>query len=171
MLQRIILAIVVLAIVIAGAVAFFPQLVRSEQAGGTASGAIPDTATKATVDYVHDGDTLFLSDGRKVRLLGINTPEIGDRAECYGEEATRELRELLPVGTTVWVVHDLEPFDQYGRSLLYVYTQEGLNVNLELLRRGAAEVEMYEPNVMLRDEIYAAQGAAQSADRGLWGVC
>lgn len=170
MFQRIFFAIVVIAILVAGAVAFYPQLVRQDT-GGTAPGAIPASATEAIIDYVHDGDTLFLRDGRKVRLLGINTPEIGERAQCYGDEATRALRELLPAGTPVWVVHDLEPFDQYGRSLLYVYTEDGLNVNLELLRLGAAEVEMYEPNVMLRDEIFDAQSAAKRANLGLWGAC
>jgi endonuclease YncB( thermonuclease family) len=53
----------------------------------TGSGApepvgIPVGATEAVVEYVHDGDTLFLDDGRKVRLLGINTPEIGEHQEC-----------------------------------------------------------------------------------------
>lgn len=136
-----------------------------------ASSGIPADATEAVVEYVHDGDTLFLDDGRKVRMLGINTPEIGEDAECYGEEATALLRSLLPEGTHVWVQHDLEPLDQYGRSLLFVYTDSGTNVNLELLREGAAYVEMYEPNVLLRDEVYAAQDAARTADLGLWAAC
>jgi micrococcal nuclease len=110
---------------------------------------IPPQATEATIDYVHDGDTLFLTDGRKVRLLGINTPEIGDNLECYGDEATTLLRSLLPEGTHVWVDADIEPLDQYGRSLLFIYTDDATNVNLELLNQGAAEVEMYEPNLLL----------------------
>ena len=128
-------------------------------------------ATAAVVEYVHDGDTLFLEDGRKVRLLGINTPEIGDDRECYGEEATAALRALLPEGTEVLVASDIEPLDQYGRSLLFVYTDGGLNVNLEMIAKGAATVEMYEPNVLLRDQLYAAERAARDAGLGLWGVC
>ncbi|MBX3098446.1 MAG: thermonuclease family protein [Salinibacterium sp.] len=138
---------------------------------GQSADAIPPDATEAVVEYVHDGDTLFLTDGRKVRMLGINTPEIGNNLECYGDEATALLRSLLPEGTHVWVEQDVEPLDQYGRSLLFVYTDDGTNVNLELLREGAAEVEMYRPNVLFRDEIYAAQDSARAADLGLWGAC
>jgi micrococcal nuclease len=104
-------------------------------------------------------------------MLGINTPEIGENHECYGDEATALLRSLLPEGARVWVQEDVEPLDQYGRSLLYVYTDDGTNVNLELLREGAAEVEMYSPNVLLQAEVYAAEDAARSADLGLWGAC
>lgn len=138
---------------------------------GTATAGIPSGATEATVDYVHDGDTLFLADGRKVRLLGINTPEIGKHLECYGTEATALTRQLLPAGTHVWVQRDIDELDQYGRSLLFIYRNDGLNVNLELLREGAAEVEMFKPNVLLHDEVYAAEDAARSARLGLWGAC
>lgn len=132
---------------------------------------IPSAATPAVVEYVHDGDTLFLDDGRKVRLLGINTPEIGENAECYGDEATALLRQLLPEATPVWVLADVEPLDQYGRSLLFIYTDDGLNVNLELLEQGAAEVEQYEPNLLLRDELHRAEDAARAAHLGLWEAC
>jgi micrococcal nuclease len=132
---------------------------------------IPPQATEATIDYVHDGDTLFLTDGRKVRLLGINTPEIGDNLECHGNEATALLRSLLPRGTHVWVNADLEPLDQYGRSLLFIYTDDATNINLELLKRGAAEVMMFAPNLLLEQSIEATESAARAARVGLWGVC
>lgn len=132
---------------------------------------IPADATEAEVEYVHDGDTLFLADGRKVRLLGINTPEIGENAECYGEEATTALRGLLPEGTHVWVVEDVEPLDQYGRSLLFIYTDDAVNVNLALLSSGMAEVEMYSPNLLLQNEVEAAEDAGRSAGLGLWAAC
>ncbi len=154
----------------------------SEQAGQTEptdpteqqpalEAGIPADATEAEVEYVHDGDTLFLADGRKVRLLGINTPEIGENAECYGEEATTALRGLLPEGTHVWVVDDVEPLDQYGRSLLFIYTDDAVNVNLALLSSGMAEVEMYSPNLLLQNEVEAAEDAARSAGLGLWAAC
>jgi micrococcal nuclease len=136
-----------------------------------AAGGVPSAATEATVDYVHDGDTLFLTDGRKVRMLGINTPEIGDNLECYGDEATGLLRQLLPEGTHVWVLPDIEPLDQYGRSLLFIYTDDSTNVNLEMLRQGAAEVEMYRPNLMFQAEIEATERSAVDAAAGLWGAC
>jgi micrococcal nuclease len=132
---------------------------------------IPPQATEATIDYVHDGDTLFLTDGRKVRLLGINTPEIGNNLECYGNEATTLLRSLLPKGTHVWVNADIEPLDQYGRSLLFIYKDDATNINLELLKQGAAEVMMYAPNLLLQQSIEATESAARAAGVGLWGAC
>ncbi len=132
---------------------------------------IPREATEATIEFVHDGDTVFLTDGRKVRLLGINTPEIGDEHECYGDEATSELRRMLPQGSLAWVLGDVEKLDQYGRSLLFIYTDAGTNVNLELLELGAAEVEMYDPNWLFEDELEQAEADARAADLGLWGAC
>lgn len=169
---------IVLILVVFAVVFWFTQrtgpadsIASAPEASAPATSGIPADATEAVVEYVHDGDTIFLTDGRKVRMLGINTPEIGEHAECYGDEATALTRALLPEGTHVWVQHDLEPLDQYGRSLLFVYTDDGTNVNLELLREGAAEVEMYTPNVLLRDEVYAAEDAARNADLGLWAAC
>jgi micrococcal nuclease len=136
-----------------------------------AATGIPAAATAAVVEYVHDGDTLFLEDGRKVRLLGINTPEIGDNAECYGNQARDELREWLPEGQAVWVLEDVEPLDQYGRSLLFVFLDDGTNVNLELITVGVAEVEQYSPNWLYSDELRSAEASAYEQGLGMWGVC
>ena len=136
-----------------------------------AASAIPGDAQPATVEYVHDGDTIFLTDGRKVRLLGINTPEVGDNLECYGDEATAALRSLLPEGAEVFVVSDVEALDQYGRSLLFIYLPDGTNVNLAMVRSGAAEVVQYDPNYLLQGELRAAEDAAYSEGAGLWGSC
>ena len=164
--------VVLLAVIAVVALGWF--LLREDPAGApppTAAAGIPAGATEAVVEYVHDGDTLFLTDARKVRMLGINTPEVGDHLECYGDEATAALRQLLPEGTPVWVLQDVEPLDQYGRSLLFVYTADGTNVNLALLAAGAATVEMYEPNVLLSAEVRAAEDSARAAGLGLWGAC
>src|SRR5687768_5946697 len=88
--------------------------------------SIPDDAVAATVNYVHDGDTLFLDTpddpNLKARLLAVDTPEVGD---CYGAEATALLRQLAPEGSTVYTLADEEPLDQYGRALLFVWTESG----------------------------------------------
>lgn len=133
--------------------------------------AIPSDAGTATVEYVHDGDTLFLTDGRKVRLLGIDTPEIGENAECFGREATDALRALLPEGTRVRTVADVNPEDRFGRSLLFLFLADGTLVNLELLREGYAETLIIAPNRLWTDELVAAEREAARADRGLWGAC
>ena len=155
----------------------------SSRSSGSASGmpqtatseadepSIPSAATEATIEFVVDGDTVFLDDGRKVRLLGIDTPEVGDNLECYGDEATALLRQLLPEGTPVWVLPDIDPLDQYGRSLLFIYTDAATNVNLELVRQGAAEVVQYDPNFLLQDALRAAERQAQSVGAGRWGSC
>ncbi|CAN5294681.1 thermonuclease family protein [soil metagenome] len=133
--------------------------------------AVPAGTEAAVVDYVHDGDTLFLEDGRKVRLLGIDTPEIGDHAECYGDEAKALLRTLLPKGTQVQVLADVQPLDRYGRSLLFIYTDDGTNINLELIEAGAAEAVVLKPNVMFASQLETAEDRAQAAGRGMWGQC
>jgi micrococcal nuclease len=170
--------VLVLVIVAFGAYFAYTRLadVSSPPIGGTGAPpageqGIPSSATEASVEYVHDGDTLFLTDGRKVRLLGINTPEIGENAECYGDEATAELKAMLPEGAHVWVLQDVEPLDQYGRSLLFIYTDSAVNVNLALISSGAAEVEMYAPNLLLRDQLEAGEETARSTGLGLWGAC
>jgi len=167
---RIAAVVTVLALVALGWLAWRSVSGAAVPSAAPATG-IPSAATPAIVEYVHDGDTLFLDDGRKVRLLGINTPEIGENAECYGDESTALLRQLLPEGSTVWVLADVEPLDQYGRSLLFVYTDDAVNVNLELLELGAAEVEQYPPNLLLRDELHGAEDEARAAGLGLWSAC
>lgn len=132
---------------------------------------MPADAGEAWVDYVHDGDTLFLTDGRKVRLLGIDTPEVGEHAECYGDEARGRLRALLPEGTHVRTVADVRALDQYGRSLLFLFTDDGALVNLNLIRDGYAEAVVLKPNVLWSDEVEAAEDEAQAASRGMWGSC
>jgi len=150
-------------------------------AGANASGipARPADAALMTVDFVHDGDTLFLvpveggseSNRVKVRLIGLDTPEIGDHAECYGAEATEQLRALLPEGAQVGVTADIEALDQYGRSLFYLWTEDGSFVNYELVASGAAVSLFYAPNYAYADVIRTAEDAARSSGVGLWSAC
>jgi micrococcal nuclease len=137
--------------------------------------AMPADASPATVNYVHDGDTLFLTTpshaNLKVRLLGIDTPEIGDNPECYGDEATVLLRELLPEGASVFTAADVEPLDQYGRSLLYLFTADGTSVNLEMVARGAAEAVRIGANDAYWPQLSTAQSIATESSAGRWGAC
>lgn len=142
----------------------------------------PDEAVAMIVDYVHDGDTLFLRTDQpnalvtttapvKVRLLGIDTPEVGDRAECFGDEATEQLRTMLPDGSRTWITADQDPVDQYGRSLFYLWTEDGRFVNYELVAGGAAESLMIAPNDAHYPILRAAEDAATTAGTGMWGAC
>lgn len=144
--------------------------------------ARPSEAVSMTVEHVHDGDTLFLrtnrpnalvatTDSVKVRLLGIDTPEVGDRAECFGDQATAQLRTLLPDGSRTWITADQDPVDQYGRSLFYLWTEDGRFVNYELVAGGAAESLMIAPNDAHYPLLRATEDAAAAAGAGMWGVC
>ena len=144
-------------------------------ADSSAVEGIPSDATEATVNYVHDGDTLFLdtpSDSNlKVRLLGVDTPEVGDNLECYGNEARDYLRSVLREGSTVYVVADVSPLDQYGRSLLFVYTADGVLANYELVSQGYAESVFIGDNRVFEREFESAEDEAQGAGAGMWGRC
>jgi endonuclease YncB( thermonuclease family) len=137
----------------------------------------PADAAPSRVAYVHDGDTLFLdpdgggSSELKVRLIGIDTPELRPEVECYGLEARDRLRALLPEGAAVWVAEDAGPLDQYGRSLLYLWTGDGDFVNLLLVREGYASAVDIAPNDAYWPELRAAERAAQDAGAGMWGEC
>jgi len=144
--------------------------------------ARPGDAVAMTVEHVHDGDTLFLrttqpnalvatTDAVKVRLLGIDTPEVGDHAECFGDEATKQLRTLLPDGSQTWITADQDPTDQYGRSLFYLWTDDGRFVNYELAAGGAAESLMIAPNDAYYPLLRAAEDAATTSGTGMWGAC
>ncbi len=137
----------------------------------TTAGAGP-SATPARLDRVIDGDTVALTSGARVRLVQIDTPEIGT-GECYSRAAARDLRRLLPVGAAVSLERDplLDERDRYGRLLRYVW-RGSENVNLRLVRDGSATVWLYRgERGRYAAELLAAGRAARAAKRGLWGAC
>lgn len=104
----------------------------------------------AIVERVVDGDTIQLEGGEKIRLVGVNTPEIGPNAEPGGMEAKEFMENLCPLGTEIGLdVDDLDTEDRYGRTLAVVYIDvdgSWVNVNAELLRRGYAEIMFIPPS-------------------------
>ena len=123
------------------------------------------------VTSITDGDTFRAGDER-VRLTGIDTPEISTGPECYGPEATDALAALIPPGTEVRLVLDVEPEDRYDRTLAYVYRlSDGTFVNLSLARDGFATPLRIAPNVAHADDVAAAAAEARAAGRGLWSAC
>ena len=125
-----------------------------------------------TVASVYDGDTLTLRDGRKVRLLQIDTPELGS-GECYSRAARTELLRLAPIGSRVVLEADraLDRVDRYGRLLRYVH-RGGVNVNLELVRRGAAAPYFYRGDRGRHSSaLMLAATTAKATKRGLWRAC
>lgn len=123
-----------------------------------------------TVRTVVDGDTIILTDGRHVRYIGIDTPEIdheNHRAAPMGYEA-RALNRRLVQGQRLKLVTDREAKDHYGRTLAYVYRDDGLFVNAELLKQGCAFCLFMRPNISRSKELLLAQKEAMAEGRGLW---
>ncbi len=120
--------------------------------GGTLAhgSSSPHIERTATVSYVVDGDTIALQGGEKIRLVGVNTPEVGSDEEPGGIEAKEFVENLCQSGTEIGLdVDDLEPKDRYGRTLAVVYVRRDgswVNLNAELLRKGLAEVVFYPPS-------------------------
>jgi micrococcal nuclease len=126
----------------------------------------------ATISYVVDGDTVALRGGPHVRLVQIDTPEVGS-GECYSRRAAKDLRRLIPTGTRVGLVSDprLDSVDRYGRLLRYIF-HDGVNINLKLVEQGDATVWFYEgARGRYAAKLLAAGRRARAAKRGLWGAC
>lgn len=162
------------------AVAVTTLLLVPGACGGDASEAQrgPATEAGAVVVAVTDGDTIRVRiAGReeRVRLIGIDTPEThgpGGLRECFGAEATARTKAMLPEGTEVDLVRDVEARDRYGRLLAYVYRRpEKTFVNMALAREGFAAPLTVPPNVTHADDFREAAAAAREAGRGLWSRC
>lgn len=135
---------------------------------GTGCTSGPDTAT---VTRIIDGDTVELADGERVRYLMVNTPETtGGKNECYGANAVTFNTDLV-LNKTVELRYDVEPQDQFGRTLAWV-TVDGQEVNRLIIERGYGCVLHISPNGDDRAQEFAAlEQEARLSQRGLWGVC
>jgi micrococcal nuclease len=122
-------------------------------------------ARTCTVGRVSDGDTFRCSDGRRVRLIGIDSPELRQRP--FGPEAQRALLALLPLSTTVRLETDASKMDRYGRELAYAWTGTSL-VNELMVRNGWAVIYTVPPNVKYAERLARAQKEARARGAGLW---
>jgi len=122
------------------------------------------------VKWVIDGDTVVLNDGRKVRYLGINAPELahdGHLVEPFAEEAKRFNASLVD-HKEIRLEFDKERTDQYGKTLAYIFVRNGALVNAELLSNGYAYL-LYNPqNQKYNSLLLKSQRAAMSAKKGVW---
>jgi len=135
-----------------------------------------DNSPLMPVTRVVDGDTFWADDGTlnglKVRLIGMDAPEIHATARkaagYFGPESRDYLRKLL-TGKKVRLEYDVVKYDQYGRTLAYVFLEDGTFVNAELLKCGYAMVLTIPPNVRYTDEFLRLQRKARRREIGLWG--
>jgi micrococcal nuclease len=132
----------------------------------------------ATVARVVDGDTFELTDGRKVRLIGVNTPESTTRTEPYGKEASKYTTSKLE-GKNVYLQKDVSETDRYGRLLRIVWLQiptDDMNeseirtkmFNADLVLNGYAEPSTYPPDVKYSDYFVKFAREAREKNKGLW---
>ena len=124
------------------------------------------------VEKVFDGDTVLLSNGQHVRFLGINTPEVAGHsrpAQAGGSIAKQWLIQQME-HQPVKLEYDQEKQDRYGRTLAYLFNEQGLNINLELVRSGLATVSIFPPNLKYTDALLTAQDEAEQAGLGLWAL-
>ena len=125
-----------------------------------------------SVKWVDDGDTILLTDGRRVRYIGINAPEVahaksGQPAEPFGNKAL-EANKALVYGKKVRLEFDRETKDHYGRFLAYVYLGDGRCVNIEMVKGGWAYALYKKPNDRCDTLLVEAQRRAMKAGVGLW---
>lgn len=132
---------------------------------------------------VVDGDTIELAGGERVRLIGIDTPEMYKSKKLY-RDAKRTKRDVetitamgrksyqfskqLVEGQTVSLEFDVEIYDKYGRLLAYVYLSDGTFVNAEIVKQGYASLMTFPPNVKYVDLFRRLYREARENNRGLW---
>ncbi len=129
------------------------------------------------VTKVIDGDTFWVADGSekgiKIRLIGVDAPESRNvfkkKKGYYGTEAKEYVTQLI-ADASVRLEYDVNQFDQYGRTLAYVYLQDGTFLNGKLVAEGYAVVMTVPPNVRHVDDFIRLQREAREQERGLWGI-
>jgi len=121
------------------------------------------------VAHVVDGDTLAVSDGRKLRLQGINAPEVahgGHPADPLGEEAKQNLARLAGASVRVWV--GAEAHDRYGRTLATIFSPDGENLNARMVREGMAYHISFPPELTYIRCYKSAEVQARARRAGVW---
>lgn len=128
----------------------------------------------ATLVKVVDGDTVdILTEGRteRVRLIGVDTPEVYSKTDCFGPEASAFTKSLLLPGAPVALEKDVSNRDRYERLLRYVYLSDGRMLNEVLVVEGYARVATVPPDVKYLGRFLSAQSLAKEAGKGLWSAC
>jgi micrococcal nuclease len=149
------------------------QTTAPDAAPGTSSdpGTAAGQRQKAKVARVVDGDTFEIEGGRKVRLIGVDTPESVHpdpaRNTEFGKTASAFTRNRLE-GKDVYLEKDVSETDKYGRLLRYAYLADGTFFNELLVSEGMANPATFPPDVKYADVFVKAQQYARDNNKGLW---
>ena len=126
------------------------------------------------VRHVIDGDTVVLVDGRKLRLIGVDTPELGydgDSHETFAVQARDVLTALLTRHQYILGLRfDRQRRDRYGRVLAHGYLGDGVNVSATLLAKGLATQLTIPPNILNVDCYHHQEIGAEQGRRGIWAL-
>lgn len=125
------------------------------------------TSGTCVVTRISDGDSLECGSAGRIRLIGVDAPELSQNP--HGTAAKAALARLIPPGTTVTLEPDSTLRDRYGRQLAYLWI-EGQLVNWRLVREGWALAYRYEPDVRWAGPLELAEGRAREERRGLWAT-
>ena len=128
----------------------------------------------ARVAYVHDGDTLKLEDGRKIRLLGIDTPELSRKnlpTQPFAYQARDALRDLVRQSDfKVGLSFGLDRQDKYNRTLAHLFLADGTNIQARLIELGYAMAFTTPPNDRQTDCYRQTEAVAIENSRGIWSL-
>ncbi|HEY1028701.1 MAG TPA: thermonuclease family protein [Pseudomonas sp.] len=131
-----------------------------------------DGLAQVAVRQVVDGDTVRLADGRSIRLIGINAPELGRKGrsdEPYAVQAKRRLQALIDASDgRVGLLYGKQRKDRYGRTLAHLYDRHGRNLEAQLLGEGLGFMVAFAPNGALVNCQAAAERQARRQRLGLW---
>ncbi|MBF0594386.1 MAG: thermonuclease family protein [Candidatus Omnitrophica bacterium] len=143
----------------------------------------PPVTGLVRVERVVDGDTIKLVGGERVRLLGIDTPELHESAKLLrdaqrsgkdiktiqklGQRAKDFVNPLL-AGKNIRLDFDIEKRDKYGRLLAYIYLEDGTFINKVIIENGYAVPLTIPPNIKHADEFKELYRTARAKGLGLW---
>jgi micrococcal nuclease len=182
--KQLIYGLLTAAILLAGLYFFDPDLrtifdIASNKINSSSNYTInqnQDGVEFSKVSRVVDGDTVLLDDGRKVRMLNIDTPETvkeNTPVMCYGKEASEYTKKIL-TGQSVSMISDKEKNDKYGRALRIIFLrgQDTANVeesiNATLIKKGMARVGNYKPNITYEKQFKELEKSAKNNKIGVW---
>ncbi|MGD8925447.1 MAG: thermonuclease family protein [Thioalkalispiraceae bacterium] len=149
--------------------AFFFVAILSARADSNCSAQRYDEIV--TLEKVYDGDTIKLTDGRKIRFIAINTPELshdGRPEQPYALEAKLVTQQLFASSRTVKLKFGKDKKDRYKRTLAHVFTADGRNVSAELIKRGLGFAIVVPPNTWNTNCYFGLEQQARQALRGIW---
>ncbi len=129
----------------------------------------PNAQSSAFVERVIDGDTIVMADENRIRLIGVDAPEMNSDFDCYAQKAKKRLEELI-LNKKVGLERDISQTDKYGRLLRHVWADEVL-ISLVLVEEGWAQVSTYPPDVKYQTDFLDAQSRAREKGLGIWGEC